>query len=165
MVEFSTEHSHAPLNLFLPKLEVAKVALDCAQLFHPPNPERAETRSCPRRAQFHVRVLRARRAPGRSLLTCPLRSLSLPPPRIGRGAWFAPNCARPTRAFIGRALREHRGLPSRACISFSAPRTMYFLRLTPWLFECARSASMKGTWPLLSHLQSPLILSPGMGAD
>ena len=37
---------------------VAKVALDCAQLFHPPNPERAETRSCPRRAQF----LRARSA-------------------------------------------------------------------------------------------------------
>ena len=38
----------------LPLFEgVAKAALDCAQLSHPPNPERAETRSCPRRAPFH----------------------------------------------------------------------------------------------------------------
>jgi hypothetical protein len=29
-----------------------------------------------------------------------------------RGGWDDPNCARPTRAFGGRALREHRDRPS-----------------------------------------------------
>src|SRR6185503_1386714 len=39
------------INFSTPFLRgVAKVALHCAQLFHPPNPDRAETRSSPRRA-------------------------------------------------------------------------------------------------------------------
>jgi hypothetical protein len=33
---------------------VAEAALDCARHSHPPNPERAETRSCPRRAYFPI---------------------------------------------------------------------------------------------------------------
>ena len=38
----------------IPLIEgVVEAALHCAQLSHPPNPERAETHSCPRRAQFH----------------------------------------------------------------------------------------------------------------
>ncbi len=47
----------APARAFqssLPPVKgVAEAALYCAQHSHPPNPERAETRSCPRRAQFH----------------------------------------------------------------------------------------------------------------
>ena len=31
----------------------SQAALYCAQLSHPPNPERAETRTCPRRAPLH----------------------------------------------------------------------------------------------------------------
>ena len=31
--------------------------------------------------------------------------------RAGRGAWFAPNCARPTRGVRDRALREHKESP------------------------------------------------------
>jgi hypothetical protein len=36
-----------------------------------------------------------------------------------RGGWDDPNCARPTRAFGGRALREHRNRPSYPAPFFS----------------------------------------------
>ena len=36
-----------------------------------------------------------------------------------RGGWDGPNCARPTRAFGGRALREHRDRPSYPALFFS----------------------------------------------
>ena len=49
---------------------VAKAALYCAQYSHPPNPERAETRSCPRRAQFH----RARSASKKGTWPLPMPS-------------------------------------------------------------------------------------------
>src|SRR5207244_3231921 len=52
---------------------------------------------------------------GSNVGVLPLLSISLPSPPIRRGAWGAPNCARPTRVFIGRALREQRGLPSLSC--------------------------------------------------
>ena len=43
-----------PFHCSLPLAKGAiKAALYCAQHSHPPNPERAETRSCPKRAQFH----------------------------------------------------------------------------------------------------------------
>ena len=41
-----------------------------------------------------------------------------------RGGWDGPNCARPTRAFGGRALREQRDRPSYPALFFSI------------LFEC-----------------------------
>ena len=51
-----------------PVLEgVAKAALDCAQHSHPPNPERDETRSCPRRVPFY----RARSASKKAGLPLP----------------------------------------------------------------------------------------------
>ena len=53
----STGNRQAPfpfLNPCSPELKrVAEAALDCAQPSHPPNPERAETRSCPRRAHSY----------------------------------------------------------------------------------------------------------------
>ena len=52
--------------LILPFRGVAKVALYCARHSYPPNPERAETRSCPGEHILIVHVLRTRRAPGRS---------------------------------------------------------------------------------------------------
>ena len=36
-----------------------------------------------------------------------------------RGGWDDPHCARPTRAFGGRALREHRDRPSYPALFFS----------------------------------------------
>ena len=36
-----------------------------------------------------------------------------------RGGWDSPNCARPTRAFGGRALREHGDRPSYPALFFS----------------------------------------------
>ena len=36
-----------------------------------------------------------------------------------RGGWDDPNCARPTRAFGGRALREQRDRPSYPALFFS----------------------------------------------
>src|SRR5580765_2692857 len=75
----SNEDLPNSLCLYWRDLEgVTEAALYCALLSHPPNPERAETRSCPRRA----------------------------------------------------------------------------------LSECARSASKKGTWPLLTPLRHSTLLSP-----
>ena len=47
---------------------VAKAALYCAQHSHPPNPERAETRSCPMRAHSY----RARSASKKGTWPVPL---------------------------------------------------------------------------------------------
>ena len=38
---------------------------------------------------------------------------------LPRGGWDDPNCARPTRAFLGRALREHGDRPSYPASLFS----------------------------------------------
>ena len=76
------------------------------------------TPSAPRRAlvpgeyRFTLRVPRARRAPGRAL-PCLLLLMGWWP------AWGS-HCARPTRAFPGRALREHRS-PNRPSSSHPSP--------------------------------------------
>ena len=56
-----------------------QVGFYCAQPSHPPNPERAETRSCPRRAQFH----RARSASKKVTWAHPPASLLAAVHRIG----------------------------------------------------------------------------------
>ena len=54
---------------------------------------------------------------------------------------WSPYCARPTRVFRGRALREHRRPsgqphPSHSCISVFSPRTMTNSKLTLWHSDC-----------------------------
>ena len=66
------------------------------------------------------------------------------PPYAGRVTWFAPNCARPTRAFVGRALREHRespGLPS--FLSF------------PLLLLCGIVLEGVGRWFSTARIEGP----------
>src|SRR5215210_3022778 len=67
--EFSSAAvERGPFKLSIPLFKgVTEAALYCARHSHPPNPERAKTRSCPRRAHSDRAFCEQRRTPGRSL--------------------------------------------------------------------------------------------------
>src|SRR5436190_21828711 len=60
-----------------------------------------------------------RPTPARQDASCPKQGRSKPSPLL-RGGWDDPNCARPTRAFLSRALREHGNRPSYPASFFSS---------------------------------------------
>jgi hypothetical protein len=68
----------------------------------PAHPESAKTASSPRDAPYPMIPCKA--AANYCLI---------------RGGWDDPNCARPTRVFLGRALREHGDRPSYPAHFFS----------------------------------------------
>ncbi len=81
----------------------AKVALYCAQYSHPPNPERAETRSCPKRAHSY----RARSASKKGTWS-PSFHLSSFCLILSRAVCLVSHCACRTSTFRACAFHEHR---------------------------------------------------------
>ena len=78
---------------------------------------------------------------------------------FSRVAWSILDCARPTRGVRDRALREHRRHSVQAQVFTPFlheewPRLPFTARIERALSECARSASKKGTRPLLTSFPS-----------
>jgi hypothetical protein len=112
----------------LPNSSFSRVAwsiLDCAQYSHPPNPERAETRSCPRRAHSSINQWPFQARLSFSLGRTPMLVYERPS-----------NEAQPILYPV--ILRER-------------PRLPFTARIGRAHSYRARSASKKGTWPLPAH--------------
>jgi len=163
---------------------VARAALYCARHSHPPNPERAKTRSCPRRALSEYARSVSKKGPwpllspffqarsfspqGWGLIELPRKHVIPISISFSGVAWLILDCARRTSTFLSCAFREQEDdqaiLP--ILLKPHVARAQKIIRLHSLL--C--SASKKGTWALppnpLPHIpttvEATIILRSGL---